>query len=118
MSNDPDKSMSEVVTLVDSLKLPNSAEDWLTADMFFHSVLVPQVCSQSNIDDANLLLVSGIYQYFFTTHGVISKPPGTNKRSSALSRRLSHLQRKKELHKEPYVMLRNNLTTEKIYCHY
>lgn len=79
------------------LKLPKSEDDWKLADAYFASVLVPQVCCECDVDIANDVLVSSIYQYFCQKFGVVSTSGKRKRRSSTLAQQLLKAKREKRM---------------------
>ena len=52
------------------LKLPTKDEEWRAADQYLAAVVVPQVIAEVSVEDKNLTLTQGIYDYFSSQFGV------------------------------------------------
>ena len=84
--------------LLRRLKLPTCDDEWNTADIYFASSVVPLVCSYIDPDEANDVLVKGIFNYFSNTFGVsASQRKRTKRHASNLAQRLRVAKRENRL---------------------
>ena len=67
----PTSLVTSPVSTLPAMKLPQTPEDWVEADQFFQTTIVPAVLMEVNVDTMNEVLCHGIYSFFTSKHGTI-----------------------------------------------
>jgi len=63
------------------MKLPKSNEEWMEANQFFETMLVPAVIATSSPEEKNSILANGIYDYFVSRYGTKKAQQRRSRRS-------------------------------------
>ena len=67
----PHQSIFFTISTIPAMKLPRTPDEWMEADQYFQTNIVPAVLREVNVDAMNDVLCRGIYSFFTACHDTL-----------------------------------------------